>query len=134
MDIKETVAYLGQTREDEAKRDRTKYIYTHDVLDNSALVFPGTTWTLSNTVVAKIISGEINYDDPPISDDEEVMNEFTKGTLWPEQQTIVNTSAGRTKLCEALAHQPCREEKCLLYTLPDNLTPVCREFKLAFQK
>lgn len=128
MNEREEQELREQLRTDESKRDRAHYDYTIDVLLENAIV-PYSIWPESNANVKGVISGKINYDSLPIDES----NEFHKGVLFPEQQDMILGNNGKEALCEARDLRPCLKEKCQLYNSSFG-PPVCREFKIAFEK
>lgn len=113
---------------DESKRDRAHFDYAIDVLLENAIV-PYSIWPESNQNVARVISGEVDYNSLPV----EELNEVHKGGLLTEQQDLILKNNGKEALCEAQDLRPCLKEKCVLYNASLG-PPVCREFKIVFKK
>ena len=128
MNEREESKLLDQLLEDESGRDRQKYNYTVDALQNGGIT-PLSIWPESNQNVTAVIAEKINYDSLPIDE----LNEFHKGGLFTEQQDIILRNNGKQPLCEALGMKPCFGTKCPLYDSQLG-PPVCREFKIAFKK
>lgn len=119
---------LKQLQEDEAIRQREKFVYTVDALLESFFL-PGQVWPESNANVRAVVDGTTDYNRLPFDED----NEVAKGTAFPKQQEIVSRNQDSQPLCEARQYEPCRREECILYHASTN-PPVCREFKIAFPK
>ena len=128
MNEREEYQLRQELDSDELGRDRGKYNYTYDSVERSGAM-PLSIWPESNSNVRKVIDGEIEYNSLPYDED----NEVYKGMLTPEQQDVVIENEGKEVLCEALDMNPCLGEKCELYRT-DITPPVCREFKMAFEK
>lgn len=128
MDELEEQALLAQLLSDESGRNRNLYVYTVD-----ALIYGGVTplsiWPESNTSVAGVIDGLVNYDTLPM----DPYNEIWKGALWTEQQDILMQNSDREPVCEALSMGPCLKGRCKLYNAALG-PPICREYKMAFKK
>ncbi len=114
---------------DEVVRDRTKYVYSSDVIKR-ACVAPYSIWAEPNDTVASVIAGDVKYDSVPYDG----LNEGQKGILFTEQAELIVANEGRKMLCEALGASACLKEACPLYIPePDgHPVPLCREFKITF--
>jgi hypothetical protein len=117
-----------QIEMDEMERDRHQYDYTVDALRETG-IHPLSIWPESNQNVARVIKGQIDYDSLPLDES----NEFHKGMCFTEQQDIILRNRGGNPLCEALDMNPCLQEECELCNT-DLGPPVCREFKIVFEK
>ncbi len=128
MNERQEHALRIQLEEDEQKRDRDRFDYTVDALRESGL-HPLSIWPESNQNVAGVIRGEVDYESLPIDED----NEIRKGMGFTEQQDIILRNREKSSLCETLDMTPCLKEKCVLYESSLG-PPVCREFKIVFEK
>lgn len=120
--------------EDERRRDRNKFLYTYDILvKNWASSF--SIWPLPNNDVVQIINNEIDYNDLPFED----QNEVEKGMLFKDlREFLAQHMPGERMLCEAMNYVVCLEGKCPLFRLKNTEAGgqygICSEFKIAFKK
>lgn len=128
MKEREEHALRIQLEKDEGERDRERYDYTADALRETS-IHPLSVWPESNQNVVSVINGQADYDSLPVDEG----NEIYKGMRFTEQQDIILRNSGKDPLCEALDMEPCLKEGCELYN-PSLGPPVCREFKMAFEK
>lgn len=120
--------------EDERKRRRNLYDYAYDILKRNSIV-PFSIWPMTNIDARRVIIGEINIDDLPFED----QNEVEKGIFFKDQrQFIANHMSGGQMPCEVLAYKPCLQEKCPLFRAPETSAGgqygLCEEYKIAFEK
>lgn len=140
MDQEQRLALLEALRTDELQRNRARLNYTWDAIEGSWIPgFEYTIWTESNANTLAIIQGDIGYEELPYDPD----NEIYKGMCFKDQQQIIEEHAGETMYCEALGYNPCLGSECPLfikegYDMGDDVgpsrTPLCREFKIVFER
>lgn len=133
MTPEEQVNHLVQYFDDESQKAPI-FTYSSDILlDPKVVLMPGIVWVLTNSDVRKVWTGQLNYDDSTQLDEDDKLNEFSKGMLWPNQRTFNAQFSDRLPLCEADNLNPCKKDACPLYK-SDLPTPICREFKIAFAR
>jgi len=120
--------------EDERRRRRDLYRYTHDILIEASIVY-SLVWPMPNIDARRIVIREITFDDLLLED----QSETEKGSFFEEQRLFVAQHIpGKQMLCEALAYKPCLGKKCPLFRAPGTIAGgkygLCEEYKIAFKK
>lgn len=121
----ERVRILILLSEDEEKRDRARFVYSYDILQQHCIV-PLSIWPIPNRDALLVISGAVAYENMPYED----LNEAEKGMTFKDLLQFVVKHAGEEALCEAM-DKKCIEEKCPLFRKKES---ICPEFKIAFRR
>lgn len=121
--------------EDERKRNRGQFVYAFDILKrNWTTSF--SIWPLPNADVFRVLNGEVDYNDLPFED----QNEVEKGMLFENQRQFVAryNIPGEPILCEARDHKVCLQEKCPIFKPKGSKEGgpygICAEYKITFRK